>query len=419
MIHDMLDKGIIRPSSSPWAAPIVLAKKKDGSLRLCIDYRRLNAVTKRDSFPLPRTDSIIDATAGAQWYSTLDLESGYWQVEVYPPDRAKTAFVVPFGLYEFFTMPFGLTTAPATFQRLMQTVLNELVPKDCLIYMDDIIVHGRTIREHNQRLTEVLMRLREAGLTVKSKKCQFLRQEVLFLGHRLSAAGVQVDSSKTARILSWPTPKNAQDVRSFIGLASYYRKFVRNFAAIASPLHRLTEKGRPFRWTTECTEAFTRLKQLLSSAPILALPITTPSAGRFILDTDASERAIGAVLSQEQGGHEKVIAYASRNLDKRERNYCTTRREMLALVYFLGHFRPYLLGRPFLVRTDHRSLQWLRNFRDPQGQIARWQEKLQEYDFTCEYRPGKHHSNADALSRPPSQLSGEISALPIAEPMKP
>ncbi|CAH8599440.1 unnamed protein product [Schistosoma rodhaini] len=416
MIKDMLDKNIIVPSSSPWASPIVLVKKKDSSLRLCIDYRRLNAITKRDSFPLPRIDSILDAVSGACWFSTLDLASGYWQVEVRPQDRKKTAFVVPNGLYEFQVMPFGLTNAPATFQRLMQTVLQDIVPHKCLIYLDDIIVYGSTPEQHNANLKAVLHRLQQHNLKVKPSKCRLLQKEVVFLGHRITADGVGTDKEKTRVIVNWPQPKSPEDVRSFLGLASYYRRFVRDFASLAAPLHRLTHKGRKFLWTTECQQAFDALKTRLSSPPILAVPDTSASGGEFILDTDASSSAIGAVLSQvAPDGQERVIAYASRRLDKSETRYSTTRREMLALVKFLQHFRHYLLGKPFRVRTDHRALQWLRSFREPEGQVARWQERLQEFDFTCEYRPGSRHTNADSLSRipyAPSTISAVLSTAP-------
>ena len=376
----------------------------------------MNDITRKDSFPLPRIDCTLDALNGASWFSTLDLASGYWQVEVRPADRMKTAFVIPSGLYEFETMPFGLTNAPATFQRLMQTVLQGLVPKNCLIYLDDIIVHAPTVDEHNRRLQEVFDRLRNAGLKLKMSKCSFLQREVSFLGHVITPAGIKTDGSKIQKIRDWPKPRSTDEVRSFMGLASYYRKFVPKFAAIATPLHRLTEKGRRFLWTAECERAFGLLKHHLSSPPILAYPDVSQTAGEFVLDTDASDLAIGAVLSQKTDKGEAVIAYASRCLSKCERRYSTTRREMLALVAFLKHFRPYLLGRPFTVRTDHQSLQWLRSFKEPQGQVARWQECLQEYDFVCIYRPGRQHTNADALSRRPSdQVVNALLVDPVAE----
>ena len=402
LIEDMLGKGVIRPSTSPWASPVVLVSKKDGSMRLCVDYRRLNSATKRDSFPLPRIDDTLDALNGSQWFSTLDLASGYWQVEVHPSSRAKTAFTVPSGLYEFETMPFGLANAPATFQRLMQTVLRGITPSRCLVYLDDVIVHGRTLNEHMENLELVLQRLSEAGLKLKPAKCCLFKTSISFLGHVVSREGISTDQAKIAEVQNWPQPQSAEEVRSFLGLASYYRRFVPSFAHVASPLHKLCAKDAQFHWDKVCDHAFQQLKLALCSPPTLAFPDVSMHAEPFILDTDASDLAIGGVLSQrDQEGRERVIAYASRCLNARERNYCTTRKEMLALVAFIRHFRHFLLGRHFVVRTDHHSLKWLQEFRNPEGQLARWQEELQEYDFECIHRPGKQHKNADALSRRP------------------
>ncbi|BHF79421.1 hypothetical protein SprV_0702254100 [Sparganum proliferum] len=365
--------------------------------------------------------------AGSRWFSTLDLKSGYWQVEVEPADRQKTAFILPQGLYEFETMPFGLCNAAATFQRLMQVVLSHLYPRQCLIYLDDVIVFGKTITQHNDNLRAVLLALREAGLTLNPQKCQFLREKVNYLGHEVSPSGFKVSAEKAGAILTWPTPNSTTEVRSFIGLASYYRRFIRDFAGIARPLHRLTEKGREFRWTDECQAAFDELRTRLSRAPILMLPNTTETAPPFVLDTDASAFAMGGVLSQtDDNGLERVICFASKTLTKPQRNYCTYRRELLAIVTFVKQFRPYLLGKPFVIRSDHKALQWLQNTKDAEGQLARWQEMLQEYHFTCTYRPGKQHGNADALSRRPTTPAahdddrpiGEINAIYATEPAR-
>ncbi|CAH8556952.1 unnamed protein product [Dicrocoelium dendriticum] len=408
LIDEMLEKNVIQPSNSPWASPVVLVKKKDGGFRLCVDYRRLNEATRKDAYPLPRIDDLFNALGGSVYFSTLDLASGYWQVEVEESDRAKTAFVVPSGLYEFQTMPFGLSNAPATFQRLMQKALADLIPRKCLVYLDDVIVHGKTECEHLDNLASVLECLLRVGLKLKPSKCHLLKREVAYLGHIISGDGIRTDPVKAEQVRSWPTPTTTEELRSFLGLASYYRRFIRNFSSIAAPLHSLLEKGRMFEWSKQCAEAFNHLRESLCTAPLLIFPDLSPSAGQFILDTDASDKAIGAVLSQlGSDGVERVVAYCSRSLSPRERNYCTTRKEMLALVYFIKQNRHYLLGRKFLVRTDHQSLRWLQNFKDPEGQIARWQEQLQEYDFECRHRPGKQHANADALSRIPPRNHGE------------
>nr|VZI45745.1 unnamed protein product [Spirometra erinaceieuropaei] len=368
----------------------------------CIDYRQLNKVTVRDSFPIPRIDDTIDALVGASWFASLDLSHSYWQIEVRPEHRHKTAFILPTGLYQFNTLPMGLANATATCQRLMQFVLRNLLPQSCLVYLDDIIIHGKSVSHLLQNLSLVLQELQAAGLTINPKKCHFLQRQVTYLGHVVDETGITPDPEKIRQVLDWPTPQSQTDVQSFLGLASYYCRFIYGFANIALPLHRLTEKGRSFVWTAECTQAFLTLKNALTSAPILALPDGDVQSPPFILDTDASGFAIGAVLSQiAEDGHEHVIAYASQCLDKVQRHYSSTRREMLALVTFVKKFRHLLLAKHFIVRTDHQALKWLRNFKDAEGQVARWRELLEEFDFEVQYRPGKRHNNADTLSRPP------------------
>ena len=400
----MLEKNTIQPSNSPWTSPIILVKKKNGALRFCVDYRKLNAVTRKDAYPLPRVDDTLDTLAHARWFTTLDLISGYWQVAVHPDDREKTAFCTPDGLFEFKVMPFGLCNAPATFQRLMDSVLAGLQWSTCLVYLDDIIIVGKTFADHLNNLRQVFDRIRGAGLKLQPAKCVLCTHEVTFLGHIVSAAGITTDPSKTDKVTSWPTPTTKREVQQFLGLANYYRRFIKHFASIAKPLHRLTEKTASFKWTTECQTAFETLKHTLTSAPILAHP---DYSKEFILDTDASAVGIGAVLSQVQSdGNERPIAYASRTLSKPERCYCVTRRELLAVVTFIKHFRPYLLGKSFSLRTDHGSLTWLRNFKEPEGQLARWITRLQEYNFTIVQRQGRSHGNADALSRRPCPQCG-------------
>lgn len=410
MLDEMLEKDVIQPSHSPWSSPIILVRKKDGSMRFCVDYRKVNSVTKKDAYPLPRVDDTLDTLGGTKFFSTLDLASGYWQVEVEEADRQKTAFTTPEGLFEFKVMPFGLCNAPATFQRLMDRVLNDLKWTDCLVYFDDIVVVGRTFSEHLHCLGNVLTRLRQAGLKLQPKKCNFCQQKVRFLGHVVSASGISTDPDKTEVVSNWPTPTDKREIQQFLGLVNYYRRFIKNFASLAKPLQRLTEKNVTFEWNESCQNAFDQLRACLVSAPVLAFPDYSKT---FILDTDASENGIGAVLSQGQDdGSECVIAYASRSLSRQEQRYCVTRRELLAVVEFVHHFRCYLLGQHFTLRTDHGSLIWIQNFREPEGQLARWIERLQEYNFTVVHRPGIRHGNADALSRMPCRQCGRDSHNP-------
>ena len=334
----MLKRGIIEPSSSAWSSPVVLVKKKDGSTRFCIDFRKVNAVTTRDAQPLPHIDDTLDLLGGASYFSTLDLASGYWQVEVDPLDREKTAFITPFGLHQFRVMPFGLSNAPATFQRLMEQVLAGLHWSTCLVYLD-IIVFSRTVADHLDQLRDVFTHLKNAGLTLKPSKCHLLQMEVRYLGHVVSGKGIQTDPEKVRSVFDWPIPLNQKDLKRFLGLASYFRRFVQGFAQVAAPLNALTNKGKEWMWTADCTHAFLELKKRLVSTPVLVMPQFTQE---FILDTDASGEGLGAVLSQVIEGEEKVVAYASKTLTRTERKYCATRREMLALVWATHHFRPYL-----------------------------------------------------------------------------
>ena len=322
LLDDMLQDDVIQPSSSPWASPIVLATKKDGSPRFCVDYRKLNEVTRKDAYPLPRIDEILETLAESKLFSTLDLASGYWQVELESEDRHKTAFCTAEGLYEFKVMPFGLCNAPATFQRLMSLVLSGLQWSSCLVYLYDIIVMGKTFEEHLKNLDLVFSRIRDAGLKLKPEKCSLLKEEVRYLGHIVSKDGIAADPQKTAKVQHWPIPASAKEVQQFLGLANYYRRFIRNFAHIAKPLHKLTKRTTSFNWTSECQQSFEHLRNHLSSPPILSYPdFKLP----FLLDTDASNDAIGAVLSQlDEQGNERVLAYASRLLSKAERNYCVT-----------------------------------------------------------------------------------------------
>ena len=400
----MLNAGVIEPTCSPWASNVVIVKKKDGSLRFCIDYRRLNDVTRKDVYPLPRIDACLDAMGGAKYFSTFDLRSGYHQVQMHEVDADKTSFVTRQGAFRFRRLPFGLCNAGSTFQRLMDIVMKGANFEICLVYLDDIIVYSEDADDHLRRLEIVFSRLRAAHLKLKPSKCKILQKSVTFLGHVVSDEGLATDPEKISAVINWPRPVNQTEVRSFLGLCSYYRRFVRDFAAVASPLHALTGKNKVFRWDEACEQSFQQLKIRLTSSPILAMPT---DSGHFILDTDACDISIGAVLSQVQDGAERVIAYASRKLSRPEFNYCVTRKELLAVVYYVKAFRMYLLGRPFLIRTDHSALQWLRKTPEPIGQQARWCEILEEFQFEIQHRPGRSHTNADAMSRRPCRQCGD------------
>ena len=400
IVDDLLKRDLIEPSASPWAAPVVMVKKKDNTTRLCVDYRRLNSHTIQDAYPLPRIDDSLDALGGSKWFCTLDLASGYWQVGMSKSAQEKSAFITSGGLYSWKVMPFGLSTAPGTFERLMETVLSGLQWETCLIYLDDVIIFGKTEQQTLDRLDAILSRIGQAGMKLKPSKCRLFQKRVHYLGHVVTEEGVMTDPEKIETVREWPVPTTQTEVRSFLGTASYYRRFVQNFGTIARPLHRLTEKNRPFLWTTECQVAFETLRKKLVEAPILAYP---SSEEDFILDTDASATGIGAVLSQVQDGVERPIAYASRGLSKSERNYSVTKRELLAVVFYCKYFRHYLIGRKFKLRTDHAALRWLQTFKDATGMWARWQNTLAEFNKEIVHRAGRSHGNADGLSRRPNE----------------
>ena len=405
----MLRDGIIEESSSPWCSPIVLAKKKDGTFRFCVDLRAVNAVTQPLPHPLPRVDEALDSLAGAQFFSTLDMASGYWQVDLAEEDREKTAFTTGRGLHQFKAMPFGLRNAGPTFQRLMELVLAGVDTKSCLVYLDDIIIFGKTEKGHLENLEMVFQKIRQAGMKLKPRKCLLARREVIFLGHKVGREGVQPDPANTAKVQNWPVPETAEKLKSFLGLAGYYCRFVEGYSDLVKPLREAAERKDTLAWSDEMRESFEQLKRKLTSPPILALPTFR---GTFKLMTDASNSAVGSVLTETVDETERVVAYASRVLNKTERRWPTYDRELWAIVWSIRHFRQYLVGAHFEVFSDHKPLvnipQSIAVENDATGRRGRWAVELSSYDFAVTYTKGTANTNADALSRRPPSSPSEL-----------
>ncbi len=396
-LEAMLEMGVIEESRSDWASPIVLVPKTDGSVRFCMDYRKVNAVSKFDAYPMPRVDELLDRLGTARFYSTRDLTKGYWQIPLSPLSKEKSAFTTPFGLHQFVTLPFGLFGATATFQRLMDKILRPHTAY-AAAYLDDIIIYSQDWQRHMVHLREVLRALRGAGLTANPKKCAIGRVEVRYLGFHLGHGQVRPQIDKTAAIAACPRPMTKKEVRQFLGLAGYYRRFVPDYSELTSPLTDLTKKEVPdtVPWTERCQQVFTQVKAALCGGPLLHSPdFSLP----FLLQTDALDRGLGAVLTQEIGGEERPVLYISRKLSKRETMYSTIEKECLAIRWAVLTLRYYLLGREFTLCSDHAPLQWLHRMKDTNARITRWYLALQPFKFKVIHRPGTQMTVADFLSR--------------------
>ena len=397
----MLDTGIITESSSDWASAPVLVRKKDGTLRYCVDFRKLNDRTVKGLFPLPSISQCIDQLSGKKYFSTLDMASGYWQIESDEKDRHKTAFITKHGLFEHKRMAFGLCKAQATFQRVIQFVLRGLTWDKLLAFLDDVIILGKDFEDHLSNLRTTFARFKKYNLKLKPKKCSLFHTKTLFLGRVVSEEGVSINPENVEKVTKWPVAKSVKDAEKFLGFINYHREHIKDYAKLMSVLYELTGSRATFSWKSRHQDAYETLKQKMVTAPILSYP---NASDMFVLDTDASNHAIGAVLSQVQDDIERVVCYGSYVLTPEQRQYCVTSKELLAVVRFTRQFRHYLLGRKFLLRTDHNSLTWLLRFKYLEGQLARWLEELSQFDVTVVHRSGVKHGNADGMSRIPDDV---------------
>ncbi|WVZ49811.1 hypothetical protein U9M48_001137 [Paspalum notatum var. saurae] len=410
-LDELLEKGFIRDSVSPWGAPVLFVKKKDGTMRMCIDYRDLNAVTIKNKYPLPRIDDLLDRLKGAKHFSKIDLRSGYHQMRIRESDIPKTAFVTRYGHHEFTVVSFGLTNAPAYFMNMMNMIFMKELDQCVVVFIDDILIFSKTREEHEQHLRIVLEKLRENQLYGKFSKCEFWLEKVAFLGHVLTAEGVSVDPEKVEAVSNWKTPRNVTEIRSFLGLAGYYRRFMENFSKIAKPMTGLLKNNTPYEWDDKCEVSFQLLKEKLTTAPVLTLPDLHKD---FVVYCDASRQGLGCVLMQDN----KVVSYASRQLRAHEENYPTHDLELAAVVHALKIWRHYLMGNKCKIYTDHKSLKYIFTQTELNMRQRRWLELIKDYELEIHYHPGKANVVADALSRKSycNHLTGEgLSAELCAE----
>ncbi|GBG74853.1 hypothetical protein CBR_g19366 [Chara braunii] len=411
-LDELLEKGWIRSSSSPFGAPVLFVPKKEGELRMCIDYRGLNAITVKNVEPLPKIDDLLDRVQGCTYFSKIDLKSGYDQIEVHPDDQYKTAFRTRYGHYEFIVMPFGLTNAPATFQRCMNDLFRPWLDIFVVVYLDDILVFSKTLQEHQGHLRQVLEKLREAN---NAKKCEWAKTQVLYLGHVLDENGIKPEDSKIEAIRDWPTPRILTELRSFLGLAIYYRKFVRNFSTIAAPLRRLLKKEAIWQWDKDCTSALKKLKRALIEYPVLK--VADPSLP-FIVTMDASQYGIGAVLQQDDDNGYRPVEFLSARIPCEKVAASTYERELCALRQALDHWKHYLLGRHFKVYLDHETLRWLKTQAKMTTKLTRWAAEIDQFDFELKPVKGKYNVVADALSRRSDYFGAGVHYLDIGKDLQ-
>ena len=402
-VQELVDNDIVEESESPYNSPLWIVPKKADSQgnkrwRLVIDFRALNEKTIASAYPLPNITEILDQLGISKYFSTLDLAPGFHQVPIDPADAPKTAISTPFNHLQYKRMLMGLKGSHSTFQALMDKVLSGLQGIELFVYMDDIVIYAESLEDHIRKIKKLFGRLKTAGLTLQPDKCLFLRKEVMYLGHIISEEEVRPDPKKTQAVSEFPRPRNAKNIKQFLGLAGYYRRFIPNFPKIAKPLHYLLQKNIKFIWGEAQEGVFVALRQTLCSGPILQYPNFNEP---FVVTTDASDYALGGVLSQGPIGKDLPIAYTSRALICAELKYTTTEKELVAIIHAVKQFRPYLYGRKFTLVTEHRPLLWLHKLKDPIARISRWKILLREYDYEITHKPGKINMNADALSRNP------------------
>lgn len=396
-IEDLVKAGILVSSKSQWSNPIVPVRKPDGSVRLCADYRKLNKVTLPDPYCMPLIEELLNVVGQASYLSKLDLSKGFYQVPLSDAAREKSAIITPFGKFEYTRMPFGMRNAPASFQRLMDSVLN-----DCQdfsrAYIDDVLIYSRSWQEHLFHISSVLVKIKEAGLTVKKSKCSWGKSQIEYLGHRIGKGVLEIPQARVSALLEYRRPVTQKDVRSFLGMVGYYRRFIPNLAQIAKPLHDATRKSAPrlVDWTKEREEAFHLIRVSLANLCTLCIPSSCDS---FVLHCDASYQGVGAVLNVCRDGMELPVAFYSRQLRGPEQRYSATEIECLAVVSAVRHFEVYLAGRQFKVHTDHQALTALLSSRVLNRRLTRWSLYLQEFNMDIAYRPGKQNGNADGMSR--------------------
>lgn len=397
-LEQLTESGFIQPSKSPFGAPILFVKKKDGTMRMCVDYRALNSITVKNSYPLPRIDELFDRLQGAKVFSKIDLRSGYHQIRIAPEDVPKTAFRTRYGHFEFLVLPFGLTNAPGTFMHLMHQVFRPLLDRFVLVFLDDILIYSKNMEQHEQHVREVLALLRKHKLYAKESKCELFASRVEFLGHIVDARGLHMMEDKVKAMLEWPTPSSVAELQSFLGTVGYYRRFIRMFSELAAPLTQLLQKGQAYTWTEAQQKALEALKRAVSEQPVLILP--DPSVP-YVVTTDASGFAVGGTLSQDQGQGLQPIAFLSKKMLPAERNYPVHEQELLAIIVALKAWRHYLAGAPFHILTDHHSLTFLQTQPHLSPRQTRWIEFLQQFQFSIGYQEGKQNVVADGLSRRP------------------